>query len=36
MREFDYYSWNPYFDGNWDLEKAKMRFKKYIGENPNR
>lgn len=27
---FDYYSWNPYFDGNWDLEKAKVRFKKYI------
>lgn len=27
---FDYYSWNPYFDGNWDIEKAKMRFKKYI------
>lgn len=35
-KEFDYYSWNPYFDGNWDLEKAKTRFKKYIGENPNR
>ena len=29
--EFDYYSWNPYFDGNWDQEKAKVRFKKYIG-----
>lgn len=36
MREFDYYSWNPYFDGNWDLGKAKERFKKYIGANPNR
>ena len=31
--EFDYYSWNPYFDGNWDQEKAKVRFKKYIGSN---
>lgn len=27
---FDYYSWNPYFDGNYDMEKAKQRFKKYI------
>lgn len=27
---FDYYSWNPYFDGKWDIEKAKTRFKKYI------
>ena len=27
---FDYYSWNPYFDGNFDMERAKMRFKKYI------
>ena len=27
---FDYYSWNPYFDGNWDLENAKVRFKRYI------
>ena len=30
-KNFDYYSWNPYFDGNWDIEKAKVRFKKYIG-----
>lgn len=30
-KDFDYYSWNPYFDGNWDIEKAKVRFKKYIG-----
>lgn len=29
---FDYYSWNPYFDGTFDLEKAKQRFKKYIIE----
>lgn len=27
---FDYYSWNPYFDGEWNIEKAKTRFKKYI------
>ena len=30
-RDFDYYSWNPYFDGNFDMSKAKQRFKKYIG-----
>src|SRR5699024_2172296 len=30
--QFDYWSWNPYFDGNWDYEKAKERFEKYIGE----
>jgi len=28
--DFDYYSWNPYFDGNWNEEKAKQRFKQYI------
>lgn len=28
---FDYWSWNPYFDGNWDYEKAEERFNKYIG-----
>lgn len=28
---FDYWSWNPYFDGNWDYQKAAERFKKYIG-----
>lgn len=27
---FDYWSWNPYFDGNWNREKAERRFKKYI------
>lgn len=27
---FDYWSWNPYFDGNWDYKKAEERFKKYI------
>lgn len=27
---FDYYSWNPYFDGNFNIEKARERFKKYI------
>ena len=27
---FDYYSWNPYFDGNFNIEKAQERFKKYI------
>lgn len=27
---FDYYSWNPYFDGNFDMERAKERFKRYI------
>ncbi|MBE6149082.1 MAG: radical SAM protein [Firmicutes bacterium] len=29
-KSFDYYSWNPYFDGNFDMERAKHRFKKYI------
>lgn len=28
---FDYYAWNPYFDGNWDRKKAEERFDKYIG-----
>lgn len=27
---FDYWSWNPYFDGNWNYEKAKKRFEEYI------
>lgn len=27
---FDYYSWNPYFDGKWDYKKAEERMKKYI------
>lgn len=29
---FDYWSWNPYFDGKWNYDKAKERFEKYIGE----
>lgn len=29
---FDYWSWNPYFDGNWNIDKARLRFKKYITE----
>lgn len=28
---FDYWSWNPYFDGDWNYEKAKERFEKYLG-----
>lgn len=27
---FDYYAWNPYFDGKWDRKKAEERFEKYI------
>jgi len=27
---FNYYSWNPYFDGNFDMERAKERFATYI------
>lgn len=27
---FDYWSWNPYFDGNWDYKKAQQRFNHYI------
>lgn len=27
---FDYFSWNPYFDGNFNIRKAEERFKKYI------
>lgn len=30
---FDYWVWNPYFDGNWDREKAELRFAKYIQSN---
>ena len=29
---FDYWSWNPYFDGHWDRQKAEERFKRYIYE----
>ena len=27
---FDYYSWNPYFDGKFDMKKAEERWEKYI------
>lgn len=30
---FDYWSWNPYFDGNWNYEKARERFETYLGTN---
>ena len=29
-KNFDYWVWNPYFDGNWDRKKAEERFDKYI------
>jgi len=29
---YDYVSWNPYWDGNWDREKAEERFNHYFGE----
>jgi len=29
---FDYYSWNPYWDGVWNRNKAEERFKKYIDQ----
>jgi len=29
---FDYWVWNPYWDGVWDEDKAKERFNKYILE----
>jgi len=32
--EFDYISWNPYWDGVWNRGKAEERFKLYIGELP--
>lgn len=28
---FDYWAWNPYFDGKWEAKKAKERMQKYIG-----
>lgn len=31
-KHFDYWSWNPYFDGCFDFEKAEKRFYAYIGE----
>jgi tRNA A37 methylthiotransferase MiaB len=27
---FDYWVWNPYFNGNWDYENAVKKFNKYI------
>ena len=30
---FDYYVWNPYFNGNFDYNRAKERFARYIGLN---
>lgn len=29
-RRFDYVSWNPFFDGNWNREKAVKRWNKYF------
>jgi len=29
-RLFDYWSWNPYFDGKWDRKRAEIRYIKYI------
>jgi tRNA A37 methylthiotransferase MiaB len=28
---FDYVSWNPFWDGKWDAQKAVERFQKYLG-----
>lgn len=30
-RDYDYVSWNPYWDGKWDRSRAEERFKKYFG-----
>lgn len=30
-KHFDYWAWNPYFDGVWDREKVKERMRLYIG-----
>lgn len=30
---FDYYVWNPYWNGQWNRKKAEERFKKYIDKN---
>jgi tRNA A37 methylthiotransferase MiaB len=27
---YDYVSWNPYWDGKWNREKAEQRFNKYL------
>ena len=32
-KTFDYWSWNPYFDGKWSFEKAEQRLAKYIINN---
>jgi len=29
---FDYVSWNPYWDGKWDLKKAQERWDKYFSD----
>lgn len=29
-QHFDYWVWNPYFDGKWDIRKAEERFARYI------
>ncbi|MDD2490212.1 MAG: hypothetical protein PHY26_03070 [Bacilli bacterium] len=29
-KNFDYWVWNPYFDGKFSVDKAKARYKKYI------
>lgn len=29
---FDYWTWNPHFDGIWNRETAELRWKRYIGE----
>lgn len=31
-KTFDYWSWNPYFDGNWDYKKAEQRFDTYLNK----
>ena len=30
--EFDYVSWNPFWDGIWNREKAEKRFSHYFGQ----
>lgn len=30
---YDYVSWNPFWDGKWDREKAIYRYEKYINQN---
>lgn len=29
-KQFDYVSWNPYWDGKWDRSKAEERYRQYI------